>query len=212
MFSTPVRTVLAAVVAVAIGASAAASAQAATPTPSTDYYTIQVKAPGGARDHRLRYLGVETASTNELIKLAEYGPSSVNPKLLWRLKTYRTYEIGDDGKITIDYTSYNFFNMATGNCISYHLPWVDGAGVYQHENDCRSWGLDSGKGKGALVNDKDGQKNGFAIRMIDKCLDLSGANFSVGTPLSLHSCQDTWNQRYFIKLRVRDHRTARAMR
>jgi len=172
---------------------------------SVDYYTIQAKAPN-ARDHRLLYVGVDTNSTSEQLRLYRYG-TGVNSKLLWRLNALKSYDIDPSGKITRSFTSYRFTNWSSGNCLSYKLPWQDGAGVFQQESGCRGWAPNAGKGR-VTLDDKTGQANGFSLEMIDKCLDVAGGQFAAGTSLQLSSCTGASNQRFVITRRVRDNRAS----
>lgn len=172
---------------------------------SVDYSTIQVKAPGGDRDHRLLYVGVDTNSTTEQVRLYPYGSATVNPRLLWRTDASKTYDVDAAGKVSKPYSTYRFTNMFSGNCLSYKLPWQDGAGVFQQASGCRGWAPNSGSGRVTLT-DKAGVKNGFSLEMMDKCLEVAGGQFTAGAPLQLSACTGAWNQRFIITQRVRDHR------
>jgi hypothetical protein len=197
MFSTRIRTVIVAVVATAVGLGLVAQAQAAV-----DYYTIQAKPPGGSRDHRLRYVGVENASTEEQVKLS--AGSQIHAGHLWRLVGVQAATVPPPGKTVTSHQEYRFVNALTGNCLSYKLPWQDGTGVFQQAYGCRSWALDAGKGP-VKITDRTGQAKGFAMHMIDKCMDLGGG-FAAGSPLQLTSCTGGEEQRFLIKVRLRDHR------
>jgi len=198
MFSTRIRSAIITVVALAVGLGLAAQAQA-----SVDYYTIQAKPPAGARDHRLRYVGVETASTDEQVKLS--AGSRINAGQLWRLQAVQAATVDPSGKRVTSHPAYRFINRLTNNCLSYKLPWQDGAGVFQQASGCRAWALDAGKGP-VQITDRTGRANGFAMQMIDKCMDLPGGSIAAGTPLQLSSCTGATNQKFLIKLRLRDHR------
>jgi hypothetical protein len=198
MFSTRIRTAIATVVAIAVGLGLAAQAQAAV-----DYYTIQAKPPGGSRDHRLRYVGVDNPSTEERVKLS--AGSKIHAGHLWRLVGVQQATVDPSGKPVTSHQAYRFVNALTGQCLSYKLPWQDGAGVFQQVSGCRGWVLDAGKGP-VKITDRTGRANGFALRMIDKCIDLPGGEIAAGTPLQLSGCTGATNQKFLIKIRLRDHR------
>jgi len=197
MFSTRIRTAVATAVVIAVGLGLAGQAQAAV-----TYYTIQAKPPGGSHDHRLRYVGVENASTEEQVKLS--AGSKIHAGHLWRLRGWQTATIDPSGKPVTSHQAYEFINALTGNCLSYKLPWQDGTGVFQQAYGCRAWELDAGKGP-VKITDRTGQANGFAMHMINKCMDLAGG-FSAGWPLQLTSCTGGAEQKFLIRVRLRDHR------
>lgn len=172
---------------------------------SVEYFTIQAKAPGGARDHRQLYVGVDTNSTTEQVRLYRYG-TQINNRLLWRINAGKTFELDASGKVTKSFSSYTFTNWFSGNCLSYKLPWQDGAGVFQKAPGCRGWAVNAGKGRVTLT-DKTGQANGFAIEMIDKCLEVGG-QFTEGAPLQLSACTGASNEQFLVKQRVRDNRAS----
>lgn len=196
MPSIRIRAAIATIVAIA-GLGLAAQAQAAV-----DYYTIQAKPPAGSRDHRLRYVGVETSSTDEQVKLS--AGSKIHAGHLWRLQSVQAATADPSGKPVTSHQAYRFVNALTGQCLSYKLPWQDGAGVFQQVSGCRAWELDAGSGP-VEVTDAAGRSNGFAMHMIDKCMSL-GAGFSAGSPLELRGCTGGDEQRFLIRVRLRDHR------
>jgi len=202
MLSTriPIRIAMAVAIATLVaiaGLGLAAQAQAAV-----DYYTIQAKPPGGSRDHRLRYVGVETSSTDEQVKLS--AGSKIHAGHLWRLQSVQSATVDPSGKSVTSHQAYRFVNALTGQCLAYKLPWQDGAGVFQQVSGCRSWALDAGRGPVAIT-DTTGRANGFAMRMIDKCMSLGGG-FSSGSPLELRGCTGGEEQKFLIQVRLRDHR------
>jgi hypothetical protein len=145
---------------------------------------------------------VDNPSTEEQVRLS--AGSTIHAGHLWRLQGVQAATIDPSGKPVTSHQAYRFVNALTGNCLSYKLPWQDGTGVFQQVSGCRAWELDAGKGP-VKVTDKAGQANGFAMHMIDKCMDLGGG-FAAGSPLQLKSCTGGEEQKFLIKVRLRDHR------